>query len=92
MPKITFSATGQTYEVESGISLLEFCQSNDTPVNFGCSAGNCGTCASKIESAEGAVNPADDDEKGTLEHSTDDENARLCCLVTVLGDITVGPL
>ena len=92
MPKITFSATGASFDVDTGASLLDFCQSNDTPVNFGCTSGACGTCASTIDGDESSMNPADEDEKEMLEHTTDLKNARLCCLVTVSGDITVGPI
>lgn len=92
MPKITFTETGKSFDVEAGTSLLDFCQANDTPVNFGCTAGACGTCASLVEAAEGAVNPADEDEMEMLEHTTDEKTARLCCLLTVNGDITVGPI
>lgn len=92
MPKITFPSTGASYEVEAGTSLLDFCQSHDTPVNFGCTAGACGTCASIVEAADGAVQAADEDELELLEHTTDEKGARLCCLLKVSGDISVTPL
>lgn len=92
MPKITFPSTGQEFEVEAGTSLLDFCQSHDTPVPFGCTSGSCGTCCAIVEAAPGALNDADEDEREMLEHMTDDPKARLCCLLTVQGDISVTPL
>ncbi|MFT7485661.1 MAG: ferredoxin [Candidatus Paceibacteria bacterium] len=92
MPKITFPSTGKSYDVEAGTSLLDFCQANDTPVNFGCTTGACGTCTSVVEGAEGAVQAADEDEEELLGHTTDKPGARLCCLLKVDGDVSVTPI
>jgi len=92
MPKITFPSTGKEFEVDAGTSLLDFCQSNDTPVSFGCTSGACGTCCSIVEAAPGAIADADEDELELIEHTTDEKGARLCCLLTVNGDIKVTPL
>jgi adenylate cyclase len=92
MPKITFPSTDQSYEVEAGTSMLDFCQSNDTPVPFGCTTGACGTCASVMVAEDGALNPADEDEVELLEHTTDAPGARLACQVTINGDVTVTPV
>ena len=92
MPKITFPSTGQEYEVEAGTPLLDFCQENDTPVPFGCTSGACGTCCSVVEAAPGALDDPDEDEREMLEHMTDKEGARLCCLLKVNGDIKVTPV
>lgn len=92
MPKLTFPSTGQTFEVEAGTPLLDFCQSNDTPVNFGCTTGACGTCTSVMVYEEGAIAEMDDDERELLELTTDKPGARLACICVVNGDLSVDPI
>ncbi|MFT7667594.1 MAG: ferredoxin [Planctomycetota bacterium] len=92
MPKITFPSAGTSFDVPAGTSLLDFCQSNDTPVDFGCTTGACGTCTSVIIGEAGSVPEADEDEVEMLELTTDKPNARLVCLCSVNGDITVEPI
>jgi ferredoxin len=92
MPKLTFPSTGKTYEVPAGTPLLEFCQSHDTPVVFGCTAGACGTCCSVMVFEEGALPEADEDELELVEHTTDKPGARLACIAIVNGDISITPI
>ena len=92
MAKITFPSTGQTYEVPEGTPLLDFCQTNDTPVPFGCTTGACGTCTCVMEYAPGAIAEADEDERELLEHTTDKEGARLACQAVVNGDVSITPI
>ncbi|MDG1498593.1 MAG: 2Fe-2S iron-sulfur cluster-binding protein [Planctomycetota bacterium] len=89
MPKITFSDSSLTVEVETGSALMEACEHNDTPVDFSCTMGACATCLVVLDAGADQVDPADDDEKQTVGYSTDEANARLACQVTVNGDITV---
>jgi len=89
MPTITFTRTGQTYEVPAGTSFLEFCRENDAPHDFGCTVGSCGTCVFVLAQGWDNVAPMDDEERETLEMCTDLEHARLGCQLEVRGDITV---
>ncbi len=91
MPKITFSKTGTTAEVPVGTSYLEWCQENDAPQDFGCTVGSCGTCTLVIEAGAENVQAVTDEEKETVEMSTDEAGARLGCQMIVNGDITVRP-
>ena len=91
MPKITFSKTGQTFEVEAGTSFLEFCQANDAPHDFGCTVGSCGTCCLVLEEGADNVQPSTDEELETVEMCTDEQGARLGCQMTVNGDIKLRP-
>ncbi|MCB9913668.1 MAG: (2Fe-2S)-binding protein [Planctomycetes bacterium] len=91
MPKITFSTTGQTYEVAEGTAFLDFCQEHDAPHAFGCTVGSCGTCVCVVEAAAGSVNAASTDELDTLEMCTDAAGARLGCQLKVHGDVTIKP-
>jgi len=92
MPKLTFPSTGQTYEVPEGTPLLDFCQSNETPVNFGCTMGSCGTCTSVVVDEGGTLDPPDEDEKDLLELTTDKPGARLICIMKMKGDISIEPV
>ena len=89
MPTITFSANGQTLEVESGASLTDACQENDAPIPFGCTVGSCGTCVVVVEAGADKLNAATEDEKETVSMVTDAEGARLACQLQVQGDITI---
>jgi len=89
MPTITFLKTNRAFEVPAGTSFLEFCQENDAPHNFGCTAGSCGTCVCVLEAGAENVNPIDDEERDTVELCSDDPNARLGCQLKALGDISV---
>ena len=91
MPKLTFLVSGQSHDVPAGTSFLEFCQENDPPHDFGCTVGSCGTC--RLEIVEGAdnVNATTDEERETVEMSTDCEGARLGCQLVIQGDVSVRP-
>ncbi len=92
MPKLTFVKVGQTYDVPVGTSFLEFCQQNGAHLHdFGCTVGSCGTCVLTFDSGAQNVNPMSDDERDTLEMTTDVPGARLGCQLKVLGDIAIRP-
>jgi ferredoxin len=88
MPKLTFLDTGHTYEVAPGASFLAVAQEHGEH-DFGCTVGSCGTCRLVIESGAGNVNPRSEEERETLEMSTNVAEARLGCQLKVLGDIAV---
>ena len=92
MPKITFLKTGDTAEVEPGTSFLDYCQSNDAPHRFGCTVGSCGTCILEITEGSENVQPAEDEERETVEQFTDHSTARLGCQLIVNGDISIKAL
>ncbi len=91
MPKLTFGKTGQTFEVPKGTSFLEFCQENDTPHDFGCTVGSCGTCVLVFDAGAENVNPITSEERETIDMCTSAPGARLGCQLTILGDIAIRP-
>jgi len=92
MPKFRVEPVGETFEVPSGKRLLEFCQSNGVPIDFGCTVGSCGTCRVEVLSGMANLSPITDDEQETIEMCTDTQNVRLTCQCTMLGgDVTVRP-
>jgi len=88
MPKLTFLDSGKTYDVPAGASFLTVAQEHGEH-SFGCTVGSCGTC--RLEVVEGAdqVNPQSDDERETVEMSTDVAGARLGCQLRIQGDVSV---
>ncbi len=92
MPKLTFLATGQAFEVPVGTSFLEFCQANNAPHEFGCTVGSCGTCCCVIEAGAENLNPITSDERETIEMRTDEKGARLGCQLKILGDVALRPV
>jgi len=91
MPKVTLQDSGQTLEIPEGKSFLEYCQENDVPYDFGCTVGSCGTCTFvPIEGAD-SLDAMTDEERETVEMTTDEAGARLGCQLHVRGDLTIRP-
>ena len=91
MPTLTFSVDDSTYEIPAGTSLLEYCETTETPQDYGCQAGSCGTCICVISAGAENVNAADDDELETIEMTTSVAGARLGCQLVINGDVTISP-
>lgn len=89
MPKITFHELDDTFEMEAGGSLLDACEENGAPIPFSCTSGVCGTCAIIVTAGGDQIEAITDDEESTLSFTTDEAGARLACMCTVNGDITV---
>ena len=51
--KLTFAKSGKTldWDPDSG-AILDFAEDNDVDIDFGCRAGNCGTCITAIKDGE----------------------------------------
>ena len=73
-PKIIFSHSGETKEMEEGSSITEVCEEAGVP--FACTEGVCGTCV--IEVLEGMENlsPFTQEEKDFL---GEQDRERLAC-------------
>lgn len=91
MPKVTFLVTGDVYEVPSGTRFLDLCEEHDTPHEFGCTVGSCGTCRLVLEEGAENVQPKTDEEQDTLDMVTDEPGARLGCQMVIYGDIALRP-
>ena len=51
--QITFAKSGKTLDWNPEIgSILDFAEENDIDIDFGCRAGNCGTCITAIKDGE----------------------------------------
>ena len=91
MPKLTFTVTGETYEVPDGTRFLDFCQENALPHDFGCTVGSCGTCALVVTEGGTDLAPVDEEEAETVEMATAEEGARLGCQMVINGDVAIRP-
>ena len=90
MPKVTFSNTKQSVEVEAGESLQTVIQDNGWPIPFGCGSGICGTCLVRVLKGKENLSPMDETEKQTLDAmGSNDCEHRLACKCLVQGDVTV---
>lgn len=91
--EVHFKEAGKTVFVEPGTTLLDAAEMAGVDVMVGCTRGMCGTDAHRIEAEDGALEPMDDDESGTVDRMGVDGHCRLLCSarvragkVTVVGD------
>ena len=51
--EVTFAKSGKSFPWNGGgVSLLEFAEKHGISINFGCRAGNCGTCLTAVKQGE----------------------------------------
>lgn len=74
-----------------GQRLIELCDSQITPLQFGCRAGACGTCLLRVVEGMSNLTPLTENEEILLPALTDDPAARLGCQLQLLGPIRVEP-
>ncbi len=87
MPKVTFTNTNQSVEVEEGQELRKVTQENGWPIPYGCENGICGTCLVK---AKGELNEPTETEQQTLKAmGKADGEHRLACQCKIKGDVTI---
>ncbi len=67
MARVTFKNDGIIVEVPPGKNLKDACDENGSSIPFGCRNGVCGTCLSTITKGKENLEPADENEKMTLE-------------------------
>ena len=84
--KIKFNKTEQEIErTEEEVPLIQVCYDEDTPINFGCRIGMCGTCMIKI--TDGIENVS---EKNQAEEDMMlEEDERLGCQCIIKGDVEI---
>ena len=87
MPKITFLPSKKEIEAESGTTILMAATRNGIRITHECTEGICGTCALQIVSGVDNVNPSTEEERDTVSSVSDDEGARLGCLLVINGDV-----
>jgi nitrite reductase (NADH) large subunit len=85
----TDRASGIRFPVATGATLLEAIEGAGLKINFGCRAGVCG--ADPVVVCEGAENlsPPGEDERATLRRLGLEGRARLACMCSVSGPVTI---
>lgn len=81
--EVHFQQDDRTVMVEPGTTLLAAAEMAGVDVMTGCTRGMCGTDAHRVEAADGALEPASDDERGTLDRMGVDATCRLLCSARV---------
>lgn len=91
--EVHFAEADKTVFVEPGTTLLAAAGMAGVDVMTGCTRGMCGTDAHRVDAAPHALEPAGDDERGTLERMGVGAECRLLCSakvragrVSVVGD------
>jgi len=88
--EVHFAEADKTVFVEPGTTLLAAAEMADVEVMTGCTRGMCGTDAHKVDAPDGALEAADDDERGTLDRMGVGADCRLlCCAKVRSGKVTV---
>ncbi len=87
--EVTDRASGISFPVAGDATLLEAIQGAGLKINFGCRAGVCG--ADPVAICEGAehLSPPGDDELATLRRLGLEGRARLACMCSVKGPVTI---
>ena len=76
--------------LRAGSILSEHLTIENSPLLFGCRTGICGTCLSIIESEEGELAAASEDERDLLDIiAPDNPKARLACQIALSANITI---
>jgi len=89
MPKVVFSNTGDEFEIEEGITILEAAFTNGIEIKNDC-GGNCvcSTCHVIIDDGWEALSEIEEDEAELLEEVENlTDRSRLACQAIIYGDI-----
>ena len=91
MPTITFKNENLTFTVCEGIELLQAKKQNPgMPIKFGCTLGDCGVCAIRIQTGKENLTKMCEKEKNTLiRKGLSEEQYRLSCQCALNGSIEI---
>lgn len=85
--EVHFAEADKTVFVQPGTTLLEAAGMAGVDIMTGCTRGMCGTDAHRVSAPDGslaeALEPASDDERGTLERMGVGPDCRLLCSAKV---------
>jgi ferredoxin, 2Fe-2S len=87
MPRITFRNTGQTFEIERGLSVLDAALRHGVPIYHTCGGNcSCSTCRVIVHSGGESLCPAEAGEREVLDSFDLKAPHRLGCQALVFGD------
>lgn len=88
--EVHFAEADKTVFVEPGTTLLAAAEMAGVDIMTGCTRGMCGTDAHRIDAPSGALENAEEDERGTLDRMGVGDDCRLlCCAKVRSGKISV---
>jgi len=90
MPKITFMPSGQSYEVEQGMTILVAAIRNGLHIPHDCTEAICGTDRVEILAGQQNLSAKSENEELTLTMLNSGPDDRLGCVAQILGDVVVG--
>lgn len=90
MPRISFSKTRASFEVQDGANLMSALLENGLPVASSCRGdGVCAKCRVRVVEGKSGLSPENDREKFLRERHGIERAERVSCQATVIGDIKV---
>ncbi|MFN3242281.1 MAG: 2Fe-2S iron-sulfur cluster-binding protein [Planctomycetota bacterium] len=81
--EVHFAEADKTVFVEPGTTLLAAAEMAGVEIMTGCTRGMCGTDAHRVDAADDALEPAGEDERGTLDRMGVGDDCRLLCCARV---------
>lgn len=87
--EVTDRASGVTFQVAGGVSLLDAIQAAGLKINYGCRSGVCGADAVAVCDGAEHLSPPGEDELATLRRLGLEGRARLACMCQVSGPVLI---
>ena len=81
--EVHFREQDKTVFVEPGTTLLAAAEMAAVDIMVGCTRGMCGTDAHRVEAGPEALEPPEEDERGTLDRMGVGDDCRLLCSARV---------
>jgi len=89
MPKVTVLPEGKVIEVAAGDSVLNAVEAVGEALPFGCHAGTCSSCMTRVVAGMEHLESPDAQEESTLDTFDAEPDQRLMCQAVICGDITI---
>lgn len=89
MPRVTFTPSGQSFEVTEGTTVLMAAIRNGLHLPHDCTEAICGTDRVKILVGQQNLSKKNEGEELTLRMMNAGPDDRLGCVACILGDVTI---
>lgn len=89
MARLTIASDQIAVDVEVGTTLQRFCDAHETSIIFGCREACCGACMIRVVEGGENLSRLQRREQDLLDTLDAQNDRRLACQCTVLGDVTI---
>ncbi len=89
MPRVTVLPENKVYDVGAGDSVLNAVEAINGELPFGCHAGTCSSCMTRVVAGMENLESPNDQETSTLADFAAEPDQRLMCQAVIRGDITI---